>query len=456
MPSPRSFPISALLVAALLAPPGQRLALAMSDSLPSPPATLVDDTADSTTLDRRVAQVAALVSGKAVEPTELFAPSFLAAVPPERMRLIVQQLLSQLGPVTSTGVTERTSEFAGKWRFTHEKGYATPVTISIEPAAPHRVVGLVFAPPTRLAGSLDDIAAELRTLPGQVSFLVARVDDAPGASPVALAQLEPARSLAIGSAFKLWILAALVRDIEAGQRRWEDVVRLDSARRSLPSGVLHSWPHGTPMTVQALASLMISQSDNTATDELLHLVGREKVEAMLRTTGHSTPERNVPFLSTRELFAFKSPAGRPLATRYLDGDVGARRAVLAEIARLPQASIVPDIATPGAIDRLEWFASSEDLAGVMTWLRDHTTSAKAAPARALLAINPGLGIDRRAWPYAGFKGGSEPGVLDLTLLLRDAEGRWVVCTATWNDSAKDVDTTRLAALVQRAIELAAQ
>lgn len=418
-------------------------------AMPDTPAAAAE-APDSTMLERRVAQVAAMLSGTATDPGELFAPSFLAAVPAERVRALSQQLLQQLGPVTTTSVTERTGELAGKWRFHHARGFATPVTISIEPAAPHRIVGLFLATPSRLAASFDELAAELRALPGQVSWLVARLDER---RIVPLAQHEPDRVLAIGSAFKLWILAELVRQVEAGERRWEDVVRLDPARRSRPSGTLQTWPAGTPVTVQTLATLMISQSDNTATDELLHFLGREPVEAAVRATGHATPERNVPFLSTREMFALKAPANRGLKERFLAGDAPARRAVLAEVGR--QAEVpVPDLATPNAIDRLEWFASANDLARALLWLRDHTTGARTAPARELLSVNPGLGLDRTRWPYIGFKGGSETGVVNLTWLLRDSRGRWVVCIASWNDPTKDVELSRFASLVQRSIELA--
>ena len=83
---------------------------------------------------------------------------------------------------------------------------------------------------------------------------------------------------------------------------------LDSALRSLPSGVLQSWPAGTPMTVESLAILMISQSDNTAADRLLHLLGRERVESRTRVAGNTHVARNTPFLTTREMFALKTPA----------------------------------------------------------------------------------------------------------------------------------------------------
>ncbi len=92
---------------------------------------------------------------------------------------------------------------------------------------------------------------------------------------------------AIGSAFKLYVLSTLSREIAARRRSWNDVVPLD--QRSYPSGILQDWPQGTPMTLQTLATLMIAISDNTATDQLA-------------ATSHAAPELGQRFSTTREFF----------------------------------------------------------------------------------------------------------------------------------------------------------
>jgi beta-lactamase class A len=220
--------------------------------------------------------------------------------------------------------------------------------------------------------------------------------------------------------------------------------------RSLTSGMMQAWPIGTPVTLQTLATLMISISDNTAADRLLHLLGREKVEAVQRIVGNTHAARNMPFLSTREMFALKSSAGSDLLRRYLAGDVVQRRAVLAEADRLPLGRVNYDLgaAHPVAIDSVEWFASPADLARTMLWLRDHTASEPNGVGRELLAINPGpLG---RSWSYIGYKGGSETGVIDMTFLLRNAAGAWYVLTATWNNPAAAVNEGALIDLMTRA------
>ncbi|MGQ9871393.1 serine hydrolase [Leptodesmis sp.] len=55
---------------------------------------------------------------------------------------------------------------------------------------------------------------------------------------------------------------------------------------------MQTWPDDSLLTVQSLAPLMISQSDNTVTDHLIHLVRREAIEAIAPC--------HRPFLSTRE------------------------------------------------------------------------------------------------------------------------------------------------------------
>lgn len=125
------------------------------------------------------------------------------------------------------------------------------------------------------------------------------------------------REMAIGSAFKLYVLSELVREVGARQRKWTDVVPLDGKIASLSSGMLQSWPGGSPVTLHTLANMMISISDNIAADELLMTPGRQRVEAILPATGHSKPELNVPFLRTLEMFKLKGEPTGQAATAYL-------------------------------------------------------------------------------------------------------------------------------------------
>ncbi|MEO7178583.1 MAG: hypothetical protein ABIW83_07050, partial [Allosphingosinicella sp.] len=105
---------------------------------------------------------------------------------------------------------------------------------------------------------------------------------------------------------------------------------------------------------------------------------------------------------------------------------------------------------PAEVATVEWFASPADLVRTLDWLRRDGDST----ALALLAINPGLGPAlARDFAYFGFKGGSEPGVLNLSFLLKTRSGRWLAVSATWNNEAAPVDEPRFIALMSRLVGL---
>jgi beta-lactamase class A len=209
-----------------------------------------------------------VLNGKS-EPERLFAKAFLAQVPPAQVKAISQQLTAQLGPARSVQRIDAKSAVAGTVFIDCEKG-ALQLELAVEPQPPHLIQGLLMVGTAVKGDSLTKVVEELKALPGRTSFAVARLDDV---APALLARHEAARLMAVGSAFKLFILAELDRSIRAGERKWSDVAPL--THRSLPSGFLQDWPAGSQLTLQTLAALMISQSDNTATDTLLHLLGRE-------------------------------------------------------------------------------------------------------------------------------------------------------------------------------------
>jgi hypothetical protein len=196
---------------------------------------------------------------------------------------------------------------------------------------------------------------------------------------------------------------------------------------------------------------MISRSDNSASDTLLAVLGRHRVEALLPELGIAAPALDRPFLATREAFLIKygDPA---LLRRWTAADEAGRRALLAGLEGGEVGSIDRSRFTggPAAIGEGEWFASPADLVRTLDWLRrsgDRT-------ALELLAINPGLDpVSARDFAYVGYKGGSEPGVLNLSFLLKTRGGRWLAFSATWNDSAKPLDEARFAALAARLVAL---
>jgi len=364
----------------------------------------------------------------------LFTPAFISKVTKERLLSITSGTVAQTGRCTAARVP--TPGLRGEVFFTTEKGFEIPAQMSVEERAPHLIEGPMLRPPVAQAASLDEVAGKLKALKGSVSVLALPLDD--GKKPsLAIAEDKP---LAIGSAFKLYLLAELGRQIAAGKRKAADVVVLGDGPRSFSSAFLEKWPRDAPLTLHTVATMMISKSDNTATDLMLDTLGREAVEAGLPASGHKHPEGMRPFLSTVDAFRLKLLADDATRARWGKANLAERRKILAAL-----KGTLADAKDPGekplAIDSIEWFASAGDLCRVMGVLRAQKGW------RDILAVNPGLSIDAKRWPFIGFKGGSESGVINLTFLLEDAAGKATCVAATWNDPAAPIDESVFAGLV---------
>ena len=88
---------------------------------------------------------------------------------------------------------------------------------------------------------------------------------------------------------------------------------------------------------------------------------------------------------------------------------------------------------------LEWFASTDDLCRAMLWIKEHTEDEGTRAGRELMTINDGLRFTEGKWKTVAFKGGSEPGVVNLTWLLERADGAWFTLSATNNNPDGPVD-----------------
>jgi beta-lactamase class A len=389
---------------------------------------------------------------------QYFAPTFRAAIPESAFAQVRDQVISGLGkPTRLEALVPRTAHVAD-FRLGFERGTAVG-QIVVDPAAPHQVTGLTITgsePREAPEASIQAVVDALKALPGATGFALARLEDS---GPVRLAAHDPATPLAIGSTFKLVILAELVRATRAGERGWDDAVTLDGS--ALPGGGYTQKPAGTRVSLRDLATQMISVSDNSATDILLNALGREKVEAMLPVVGiRDAAGRNLPFLGTLEVFKLKGLDGGALGARWEAANVPTRRALLAgPVAHAPVSALPAALfqdRKPIRIATIEWFASADDLLRVMDWLRRNTEGPAGAEARAVLSKNPGIGAGNAArWAWVGYKGGSEPGVINMTLLTRAKSGDWYALTGGWNNPEAAVDEARFVALINKAAALAA-
>lgn len=79
------------------------------------------------------------------------------------------------------------------------------------------------------------------------------------------------------SVFKIFILAELFRQIELGTVRFTDRLEMTEEMRSCGSSIMRQLDAGCCLTIKDLATLMMIVSDNTATDLLFKLVGRDNI-----------------------------------------------------------------------------------------------------------------------------------------------------------------------------------
>lgn len=332
----------------------------------------------------------------------LFSAAFLAAVPAAQLEPVTTSLKQTIGPVVA--VTHKSGASYLVESATHD----LPSDIVLD--GDGKITGLFFRPPVARNATLVDILGEMAGVAPQSAFLVTE-------NGVVLHAKDADSALAVGSAFKLGVLKALREQIDAGGKSWDQVAELTAADISLPSGMLQGWPVGAPITLHTLASFMISISDNTATDTLMRIVGREAVEEALGIA---------PALTTRELFTLK--AERELLARYQAGDLATKRAVLAELATrpLPDGSKMLTPHDQGA----EWYVTPTALCALIEAVADLDVT----------RINPGV-ANKADWASVSYKGGSEIGVLNLTTLVTAKDGTRYCVAASWNDS-KAIDEAK--------------
>jgi len=359
------------------------------------------------------------------EVEKYFDQSFLKQVPSDKIIEILNTYRTELGQLQEV---TRNSD-----------GYMLVFANGTEPAKivlnnDNKIIGLWFGNWTLNEDTADRIISELKALEGNISISVIKNNENN------VLTYNGDRKMAVGSTFKLYVLQAVYDAVEKGRFAWDSIVNLSSGDKTLPSGIIQNWPDGTPLTIRTLTNLMISLSDNTATDVLIDMVGRENIEK-------NVPDSNIPFLKTNELFKLKYAADSATQKQYINGDQETRRAILNMI-RDMGVKISMITGSPTFIEELEWFFSTEELCKIIYELREADE----------IRINPGL-VEKENWYLVGFKGGSEPGVLQYTHLLQKEPGQDIYAVSvTINNPAKEVDfnkvnelTTRLISLIQKGV-----
>ncbi len=415
--------------------------------MPAPPKEVVI-TANAT--NRAIELLIPLLKDQ-VKPEDYFTADFLKAVPVDQFNMIKSSIITQFGQPQEVSEIKKTGDFYAEVKISFERAVGT-FKINVEENRPFKTNGLLATDFVQKNDSIEKVRKEFDALSGKAGFAIQKLEKYGEIQTIA--EKNAAQQFATGSVFKLYILAQLASEIEAGERKWSDMVPL--THRSFSSAKTKDIAPNTLVSLKDLAAWMISVSDNGATDTLLHLLGRTKVEQKLALIGHSAPNKILPFLSTVEAFALKAPGNKKMRNRFLRASEKKQRALLRTDAKMLQYDKI-DLNTfkpgiPMYIDSIEWFANANDLARIM----DNLRRGGSQQALDIMAINPGVSpASAKKWDYLGYKGGSEVGVISMSFLGKTKEGQWKVISGSWNDTTKAVDETTFILLMSRLVDLAA-
>jgi beta-lactamase class A len=97
--------------------------------------------------------------------------------------------------------------------------------------------------------------------------------------------INPDAPVNTASVIKVAIMLESMYQVKDGKVSFDDTLTLDKADQVSGSGVLLLFHTPAPINFETALVLMITQSDNTATNLVLEHVGRERVNARLRSLG---------------------------------------------------------------------------------------------------------------------------------------------------------------------------
>lgn len=310
---------------------------------------------------------------------------------------------------------------------------------------------------------LEGAADRFASLSAQPGLLLARIGEDNSCQPIVARNLDTPRSTA--SVFKIWILAGVADAVGEGALDHDQVVPLDAGKQVL-GGLLGDQVPGIDMTIDELSTLMMGISDNTATDMLLALAGRNRIDGLHAEYGLQNPALMTPQLGISEQFHlfFSFPLSE--SQSYVDGSTAFRRQFLEE-------RIVPlgawgqgggggfnheSLFIDGA-----WRASPRAVCRAFARHRLHTPGSDEAllVERALQAQAAQPNV-RERWDRVWYKGGGLISGVNGNLVLnhafmveRDGERPYVLVGMS-NDPAGNLDGFAIQSILGRLLELAAE
>jgi hypothetical protein len=308
--------------------------------------------------------------------------------------------------------------------------------------------------------TLTEAADQFMGLSASNSLFVGRIDSLGQCQSVMDRSAQTPRAL--GSVFKMWVLAALAERLNDGLSLPEDIIALTAAKMAA-AGIINTEPLGTPFSVRDMAILMLSFSDNTSTDHLHELVGRDAIADQLTDFGLSQPELLLPFLNISEQFHVFSRFNLATAQSYVNGNLAFREQFLINeiIPEGPSHPISFPFFHESLLSTGTWRATATDVcrtfAGLNALPRSSAGFEVVNQAMGYQAAQPGI---RNEWQRVWYKGGSlssgatgDHVLAHAWMLQKSGEVRPWVVVALANDSSGGIDGGAVQSVTSRIIEL---
>ncbi len=364
-----------------------------------------------------------------------FSPDFIKQIPEDYFLDLISDVLSAVGTCNSTSKIEVRGTKA-TYKFVSASSRYVAIAFSIDANKQIdslQIKGLVF--PDVVIDSWSAAENYAKSWKGQSSISIENFSRKSKINKDGQV-LQP-----LGSGCKLYVLGALTDLVTNGVLRWDQSHPIRNEWKSLPSGTMQNLPEGQQVPLKTFAEYMIKISDNTATDHLINIVGRGVVESQLQVMGNNFEDMNRPFLTTAEMFKIKWASPLDIIDSFIRGGEAKRRNLLEnEIAAIPLSRVGKNgvsMENPSFIREIEWFGSTNDLCTAMKSLLE-----KNSPeVLDILSKNvPFLNLEPDSpWSYGGFKGGSEPGVLTMTYLVRSKNSEWGCISLAWHNESQNVN-----------------
>lgn len=251
-----------------------------------------------------------------------FSPEFTNNIPEDYLTDLASELINAVGTCTKTEV-EFSNSIKAKYKFISRSLRYVSFEFSLDKS--NLINGLLITDvvfPDVILTSWQDVETYSNSLKGVFSVSVKNFSKSISISKNNLT-LQP-----IGSAFKLYVLGALADKVKNGYLDWGQTFPIKTEWKSLPSGIMQDWEDGKQVSLKTYADYMIKLSDNTATDHLINIIGRNAVESQLSLMKNSFEHLNRPFLTTAEMFKIKWASPIDIINSFISAEENEKREIL--------------------------------------------------------------------------------------------------------------------------------